>query len=429
MSRRVLIIAYHYPPLKGSSGIQRTLKFSSYLREHGWEPMILTASPRAYERVSDDQLGEIPPGVVLHRAFALDTSRHLAIRGRYSNWLAQPDRWVTWWPAAVWRGLRMIRRHEPLAILSTYPIATAHLIGLTLARLSGLPWIADCRDSMTEPGYPSNPLTWKTNRRLERAMVERCARAVFTAPGTLRMYTERYPNVPQSRWSVIENGYDEDNFRGAERALHAAGERGARPLTLVHSGILYSAERDPRPFFAALAKLKAAGEISAGRLRVVLRASGNDDEYARIVRELKIADIVSLEPPVAYTAALQEMLRADALLLFQGRMCNHQIPAKLYEYFRAGRPIFTLADPTGDTANSLRAAGSADIADIDVEDEIARNLLRFLAALEAGAATGVRPEVAAQSSRRARTAQLAQLLDAVVAERASAQSSTSAGGG
>ena len=94
-NKRLLMIAYHFPPVRVSSGIQRTLKFCAYLREFGWEPLVLTVSPHAYEITSPDQLGEIPPGVVVQRAFGLDTSRHLAIRGKYLHWMAQPDRWVS----------------------------------------------------------------------------------------------------------------------------------------------------------------------------------------------------------------------------------------------------------------------------------------------------------------------------------------------
>lgn len=413
MTRRILIIAFHYPPVRGSSGIQRTLKFSTYLREHGWEPMVLSVSPRAYDDVSDDQMGEIPPGMVVERAFGLSTTKHLSIGGRYLRWMAQPDRWVSWWPAAVWRGMRLIREHRPAAIMSTYPIATAHLIGLTLCRLSGLPWIADCRDSMTEPGYPSDPLSWRTARRLEQAMVARCTRAVFTAPGTLRMYAERYPEVPASRWAVIENGYDEENFRSAEEGFVANRLGAEGQLTLVHSGILYPQERDPRPFFAALRELKSSGRIDAARLKIVLRATASDELYRPMLAEHGIGDIVELAPPVGYRAALREMLCADGLLLFQASVCNHQIPAKLYEYFRARRPIFTLTDPVGDTAASLRAAGADQIVDITDAADIARGLERFLDGVRAARITGVAPEVAARHSRRSRSGELARLLDEV----------------
>lgn len=138
MVKRVLMIAYHYPPLRGSSGIQRTLKFSRYLSEHDWRPVVLSAHPRAYASTSNDQLAEIPKEVPVHRAFALDTSRHLAIKGRYLGALALPDRWVSWWFGAVVSGLRLIRRYRPEIIWSTYPIATAHLIALCLHRITGI---------------------------------------------------------------------------------------------------------------------------------------------------------------------------------------------------------------------------------------------------------------------------------------------------
>src|SRR4249920_3824880 len=75
-SKRVLIVAYHYPPVGGSSGVQRALKFSAYLRDFGWEPMVLTVQPRAYELVTDGQMAEIPKDIVIERAFALDAARH-----------------------------------------------------------------------------------------------------------------------------------------------------------------------------------------------------------------------------------------------------------------------------------------------------------------------------------------------------------------
>jgi glycosyltransferase involved in cell wall biosynthesis len=310
----------------------------------------------------------------------------------------------------------MIRRYSPAAIMSTYPIASAHLIALTLQRLSGLPWIADCRDSMTEPGYPVDPVTWRTNRKLEASMVKRATRTVFTTQGTLQMYAERYPEVPPSHWSVIENGYDEENFRDAERGFvaRALGQPGQK--TLLHSGVLYPQERDPRPFFAALRTLKARGEISPSTFKVILRATGRDDIYEKMLAEYGIADLVELAPSIGYRAALQEMLCADGLLIFQAAMCNHQVPAKLYEYFRAGQPIFALTDPVGNTAESLTAAGGNHVVDITNEHDIAAGLRRFLAGLEATTVHGIDAQVAQQHSRRSRTAELARLLDEVAAE-------------
>ena len=92
----VLMIAYHFPPLSGSSGIQRTLRFVQHLPSLGWQPLVLSADPRSYEQTGVDLMAEIPQGTVVRRPFALDTARHLSVGGRYLGWMARPDRWMSW---------------------------------------------------------------------------------------------------------------------------------------------------------------------------------------------------------------------------------------------------------------------------------------------------------------------------------------------
>ena len=161
--KTILMVVFHYPPLQGSSGIHRTLSFSRYLPEYGWQPVVLTTTPGAYPSVSSEGDARIPRGVPVARARAIDSARHLSFRGSHSELLALPDRWVSWWPSGVVKGLGLIRKYRPSLLWSTYPIATAHLIGLTLHRLSGIPWIADFRDPMTDKdpgdraGIPAGP--------------------------------------------------------------------------------------------------------------------------------------------------------------------------------------------------------------------------------------------------------------------------------
>jgi hypothetical protein len=62
MVKRVLMIAFHFPPLHGSSGIQRTLKFAKYLPQHDWEPLVLTAHSPATHRGILQCSAAIPAG-------------------------------------------------------------------------------------------------------------------------------------------------------------------------------------------------------------------------------------------------------------------------------------------------------------------------------------------------------------------------------
>jgi len=395
-----------------SSGIQRTLRFAQYLPEFNWEPVVLTAHPRVYSGISQASLAEVPSGLQVRRAFALDAAKHLSVRGAYPRWLALPDRWVSWWLGAVPAGLALIRKSKPDVMWSTFPIATAHLIGYTLHRLTGIPWVADFRDPMAEPGDFAKLRQHAALEWIEKKTLKHCERAVFAAPGALKLYQDRYPDMPQSRLALIENGYDESAFAAAEQQAGDLGRSGG-PLVLVHSGTIYSEARDPRPFFGALSELHRNGAIGPGTLRIVLRATGCDDYLRELIEGHGLDAIVTLEPAVAYRAALAEMLAADGLLLFQAANCNYQVPAKLYEYLRARRPILALTDPAGDTAAVLRDAGIDTIAPLDSQQAISRLLVRFLDLLRQQRAPVAREAKVAAASRRVRTIELAKVFDAV----------------
>lgn len=410
--KKLLMIAYHFPPLLGSSGIQRTLRFVQHLPSMGWQPLVLSADPRAYEHVSNDLLGEIPAGTVVRRPFALDTARHIQIKGRYAGWMARPDRWVSWRFPAVRAGLKMIKEFRPDAIWSTFPIATAHLIASSLQAKSGLPWIADFRDPMAQEGYPSDRRTWQSYLDIERAAAAQARYCTFTTPSAAKVYQHRYP-VAAERMAVIENGYDEESFAAVEIQNNIANDdpSRARPMVLLHSGIVYPEERDPTQFFHALGQLKQQGSLGAEDIQVRFRASVHDDLLRQLAKAHDIQDLIELCPPIAYKEALSEMMAVDALLLMQGSNCNAQIPAKTYEYLRAGKPILGLTDPNGDTADVLRRAGLDDMARLDSVDEIAKALMKVVRNLRASNVTLPSLGIVQQSSRLGRSRELANLLE------------------
>src|SRR5690606_2569756 len=134
--------------------------------------------------------------------------------------------------------------HRPSVIWSTFPIASAHLIGLSLHRLTGLPGVADMRDSMVEDDYPKEPFERRVVGWVERQCIARARATVFTTPGAAALAAGRHADVPADRLRVIGNGYDEEAFQGALSDA-AEAQPPNRPLTLLHSGILYPEERDP----------------------------------------------------------------------------------------------------------------------------------------------------------------------------------------
>jgi len=400
--QKILMVAFHYPPYEGGSGVHRTLKFSRYLPDHGWQPIVLSAHPRAYTQLGEEQIQEIPSGVIVKRAFALDTARHLSIRGRYSKFLALPDRWANWWFAGVAAGLRLIRKNRPSCIWSTYPIATAHLIGLTLHKLTGLPWVADFRDSMTEDSYPRDPWSRRSYLWIERRAVKYASCLVFTAPSTCKMYLQRHPNLTVDRCMFLPNGYDEKDFKGLT-VLPRRGNLNGGPIRLLHAGLIYTDDRDPTVFFNAVSRLKNEGLINAALLKIDLRASGSEAYYTELITQLGIADIVHLLPALSHRKALQDCADSDALLLFQAASCNHQVPAKVYEYLRLGKPILALTSYAGDTAALLEQTGGATVVDLADEKSIFSVLPQFLGRVR----DGTHPFPDAEKVRRYKRAQQA----------------------
>jgi hypothetical protein len=414
--KRLLMVAFHVPPLVGASGIQRTLRFAQYLPEFGWEPLILAPHPRVYDPASCDRQQELPCRLDIYPAFAVDAARHLSLMGRYPLSLALPDRWISWRWDAVRVGKGLIRRFRPAALWSTYPIATAHRIGATLQNMAGLPWIADFRDPMAQDDYPSHPRVWQAFKQVEEQTVRQASRCVFTAPSAVHIYRSRYPGVSEKNIVLIENGYEETSFSGLDPQAIDQGSLVPGKQVVLHSGLVYPSERDPRALFAALRQLRHDGRLTAEHFLLRLRASGHDDWLAKQVREYALGEMVELVPPLPYRDALAEMLRADGLLIMQAANCNAQIPAKIYEYHRSGRLLLGLTDPNGDTAWKLRQFGCRHLAPLDDQEAIAQTVLRFLQ----DAACQAVPKAPAGfagvgESRRRRTQELAAQLDKIIA--------------
>lgn len=418
-TRRVLLVAFHFPPFKGSSGLERTLAFCRNLLRQGWQSRVLSVHPRAYPSASDERMGDIPAEVPVDRAFALDTSRHLSVRGWYPGWAALPDRWISWVFGAVPCGLGIVRRWKPQAIWSTYPIATAHLIGWALHRLTGVPWIADFRDPMVEFNHrkkvyaPANAALRKARLWIEGLCARNAARVVFCTRGALEIFVSRHPGFPREHAVIIPNGYDESSFAGLTPP-ETPDRRREGAITLLHSGVLYPGpDRDPTAFLTAVRGIVAQRPELRSRLRIVLRATGYDATYAPVIASLGLQDIVELAPAIPYREALAEMLRADVLLVFQGYTSNPAIPAKAYEYLRARRPILALLDADGDTAALFRSAGVGTILPIEDADAITVGLDAFLGRLMQDELEVLSLEACAQYERGQGAAKLASLLDSI----------------
>lgn len=407
------MVAYHYPPEGGSSGVLRTLKFSKYLPSHGWIPHVLTLNESLYPVKDKGLLADIPPEAVIHRTFAVDSTRHLAVKGRYLALSAIPDRLIGWLPFGVARGLRVIHKEDIQVLYSTCPSPTAHLIAATLKIITGLPWVADFRDPWVEEGFFPVPgsLRYRVESSLEGLVVRRCDRMVVTTPRLRREFLSRYPELEPDKVQVIYNGYDEPDFQN----LNEEAQNGC--FEIVHAGLVTREFRDPFPLLEVLADMFAEGDLPPDKVRLTFLGGGSwvsSKEFSTRLTQLALDGVVEIARRVSHQEALQRQAKAAALLLLQASDDTKTlIPAKAFEYLRIGRPIIALT-LEGATADILKGMDQCYVYDPTDRTGLRRALLALFDLWQRSPEklSVVRP--IQQYERGKITAELAQVLEQMV---------------
>jgi len=364
----VLMVAFHFPP-EGGSGTQRTLKFARYLPRFGWDVEVLTVRLEVYDVLDYSLLKELPASVQVHRAWCIDPAKHLSIRGRHPGFFNFLDRYAYWFPAGLWRGLRLLRQRHFDVIYSTSPTRTAHLIAGALSYFSRLPWVCDFRDPWLDGDgreaiapMRGARLYFKILTVLERSVVRMARCIIANTQPSLEDLVSRFGQP--DKVLLLPNGFDEEDFTGIAPAPRAAGCE----LTLLHTGEVYPKLRDPRPLLEAVEMLLRENAIGPRDLRVrfVGPGAGLDcDEFRAWLADRAVGKLVSIEPRLSHRECIAQTLSADLLLLLQcSPLANGQIPAKAFEYLRTGRPILALAPPDSATARLVHSCNAGWVADV-----------------------------------------------------------------
>jgi glycosyltransferase involved in cell wall biosynthesis len=166
-----------------------------------------------------------------------------------------------------------------------------------------------------------------------------------------------------AKFRVVANGCDTSEFARLGRPSPVE-----RPFTLLHAGSLY-AGRTPAPLFRALRSAIDRGIIDPRefRVRFLGAVALQSSPLIAVLTDLGLTEVVEFSGRVPRAESLRAMMTASALLLLQP---GHGIavPAKLYEYLAAGRPILAIAE--GETAAIVQSSGAGAVAASDDEDGI-----------------------------------------------------------
>jgi glycosyltransferase involved in cell wall biosynthesis len=335
-SRRVLIIAYHYPP-EPTSGALRMAYLAKYLPDFGWEPTVLT------RRAPNN--GHPAPGVIrVGRPFAMqpvpvgiDIVPRCALsaaKGALRHVVFFPDRAAAWIPPAVAAAVRAHRSRPFDAIISSAMPASVHVVGSMLSAMLGVPWLADYRDLWAGNPYVDDPV-WRAKllRGLEKGALHR-ARGITTVTRELAEALSALHGRPVR---VIPHTYDADEW-------HDIPFEAPEEFRLVHAGSLYDGRRNPDRLFAQLANLRWNGEIESLRFDFYGPDAGNLMDLAA---RYGIEDVVHYHGVVERPAAMRAERSASLLVIIQNddpRTAN-EYGSKIFEYQAAGTLILVIGPP------------------------------------------------------------------------------------
>jgi glycosyltransferase involved in cell wall biosynthesis len=411
---KVLLVTMYFPPA-GGGGVQRPLKLATHLPALGIETHVLAPDdPKWLHR--DEELRP-PTQAFVHRARYLGPKARLPseeLRGASGVELALaqarlagrrlllPDASVTWAPTAIPAAVRIVRSEGIDAVITTSPPLSMNLIGAAVKRLTGVPWVADQRDSLAQ----------NADRRFERKAVqakekalERVVRMVARRADAVVAVSESIADEvrgfdPAGPVLVIPNGCDFDDFVGL---AYEPGER----FRITHTGSFFG-KRNPRAFLSALA--------SSGLEDVVARFVGDfravDREW---VEELGLGDRLELLGYQSHHRALelQRDSEANLLLLPDAGGRGKVVPSgKIFEYLAAERPILAAVPTDGAAAKLVRETGAGVVVAPDDEQAIREALLGLHARWRGGHLQDgyLSDDERKRLSRRTRVEELAELL-------------------
>lgn len=397
--RRVLFVAAFFPPINAVGSI-RPAKIAKYLPEHGWEPTVLTVD-RFVSRPATMPL-EIPVARVVRARFvdplglgiraargdagpsaaAADgiaegqraPARHAIRRRVYDlarrlvpvNAVRVPDRLMPWYPAAVRQGGRLLAGGGFDALLSTSPPPTAQLVASTLAHRSGLPWVADMRDPWTTDLTQRRREPWQSlEAALERRTMGRATTIVTVSEILADAFAARFGRPCLS----IPNGFDAD-------LPDAPAPSPLGHLTITYTGSVYTGLQDPTPLLAALATLRASGQLDPGQL--TLRVYGNDrGDLPALAAAHGVADFIAFHDAVPHPEAMLRQREGHALLHlgFPDPAMAGYYSLKVFEYLQAQRPFLALGRAGGIVDRLLRECGVGRV--LETADEVAAQLVAW----------------------------------------------------
>lgn len=380
--RKVLVITYYWPP-SGGAGVQRWLKFSKYLRDYGWEPIIYTPENPEAPALDSSLEKDIPEGVtVIKRPIVEPYDAYKRFVGMKpgekinAGFLKEKEKPGLTEGLAVWlRGnffipdarrfwirpsarflTKYLGKHPVDAIVSTGPPHSMHLIALKLHKKLNIPWLADFRDPWTGIDFyhqlKLTSLADKRHRKLEKKVLSEATAVTVVS----RDMANEFNAIINRNYNLVTNGFDEQDI------APLPGDQLDELFTISHVGSI-NGSRNPAVLWKVLSVMVSENHAFAAALRIKL-VGKVDIEVLKDIESSGLSSNLIRIPYMPHQEVMLEIQKSQVLLLLINNTPNAKgiLTGKIFEYLGSGRPILNIGPEDGDAAVILRESENGQTA-------------------------------------------------------------------
>jgi glycosyltransferase involved in cell wall biosynthesis len=393
--RRVLIITYYWPP-SGGAGVQRWLKFTKFLPEFGWNPVVYTPS-NPESPVDDHSLQkDVHPDTLVIRkpiwepyqlykrflgmsaddrinAGFLAEKEKPGKKENISVWIRGnlfiPDARKFWIRPSARYLVTYLKNHPVDAIVSTGPPHSMHLIARKVSAETGIPWLADFRDPWTGIDfYDQLRLTKRSDKkhhRLEKNVLQQADRVVVVG----KTMAGEFHDKAGVDAVVIPNGYDRDDFLNVKPAEPVI-------FKIVHVGAM-NRDRNHASFWSALSSIKTGtGKQHQFRLKLIGKL---DISVLHAIKQYGLEEDTEILPYLSHESIAEELVSASLLYLPINNTPNAKAvqTGKIFEYIASGTPVLGVGPVDGDAADILNETSSGVMKDFGDTEGIISAILHY----------------------------------------------------
>ena len=436
--KRVLVISYYWPPT-GGSGVQRWVKFAKYLPAEGWQPVIYTPENPEQLAVDASLEKEVPAEAEIikthikepyeiykkllrrsgHSKEAIEVNpvnaQSKSLLQRAAMWVRgnffRPDPRCMWIRPSVKFLKKYLKEHPVDLIVSTGPPQSMHMIGMKLARETGLPWIADFRDPWTRIFYfkhlSMTRLTERWHRKMEKKVLDDASVVVAVSP----LVQQEFQAMTQTPVELITNGFDECDFHEEPFKMAEGGPQ--QFFTITHTG-LFAADGNPTVLWEVLAE-KCSKDANFRKLLKINLIGKTDEQIIKAICEAGLEENLHDLGYQHHARAIDEQRKASLLILPLRKEPEYKavLPGKLFEYLASWRPVLGIGQPDGAMSMILNNTKTGVVLDWEDRKSIARYIDMCWEKHLSGQLTVENADIS-QFTRRNLTRRMAQLFEKVI---------------